>query len=176
MLFAPDYPLEVRPARSEEWYAACMLKRHVVSSNFQFLDRKRRASWMDRYCDEQTMRARWFGEGTDTQLFVALRGPVLQGIGAIRMEEVPRLIDFFVIPRGEGVGSAILQARLAFLQEQGYPSARAELFVANQVVRHLYENHGFERTGEYQCPVAEAPVYHYRGSTDIQNLAEASND
>jgi GNAT superfamily N-acetyltransferase len=175
MLFAPEYPLEVRAAAPSEWYTAFMLKRCVAKGNFLFLDDTKRAEWIGRYCDEQAMRERWFGKGTPTRLFIAVRGSVAQGIGAVRIETVPRLTDFFVVTHNLGVGTAIFQARLSFLHEQGYPRARTELFAENQPVRHLYEKYGFEPTGEYRCAVSGALVYHYQGSTNIQHMLGATN-
>lgn len=175
MLLAPEYPLQVRPATSSEWYSACMLKRHVACENFLFLDHDKKAAWVDKYCDEHVMRERWFGPASTTHLFIATRGPVAQGIGAVRIEEIPRLTDLFVVTPGLGIGTTILHARLAFLHEQGYPRARTELFVENQSVRYLYEKYGFERTGEYRCTVTDAPVYHYQGSTDIQHIPGVAN-
>ena len=63
---------------------------------------------------------------------------------------VVHLMAMWVHPalRGSGAASALVEAVLAWAEEQGASSVRLDVIDGNDRARQLYERHGFEATGK----------------------------
>ncbi len=78
------------------------------------------------------------------------------GVGPGEFSGTAALTSLWVDPRirGSGVGSALIDAVVAWARGQGLSQIRLWVTELNQVAQALYERHGFTRTGAVQpvCP------------------------
>jgi len=100
--------------------------------------------------DRREVRARWkallaTGEGV---LLMAEDGEAPVGLAVLVGRDAPELGMLVAAGRrGQGIGSALLQAALAWAQEAGAARVVLHVFPHNLPARALYRKYGFAETG-----------------------------
>lgn len=102
---------------------------------------------------EENWRAR-LADPTRLRLVAEANGRVIGTVGGGPSEVggVANLTSMWVHPsaRGQGVGSALVAAVLEWAHESGFEQVFLWVAEGNSDAEHLYERHGFHRTGEVQ--------------------------
>jgi GNAT superfamily N-acetyltransferase len=92
-----------------------------------------------------------YADGRDG-LWLAIDAAVIHGAIAIdgsRYEHSGAHLRWFIVSdawRGQGIGSRLLDAAMAFCRQSGYRNVYLRTFDQLHAARHLYEKHGFTLT------------------------------
>lgn len=100
--------------------------------------------------DRREIRARWKAllETSEGTLLVAEDGEAPVGLAVMVGRDAPELGMLVAADRrGRGIGSALVEACLAWAREAGAARVVLQVFPHNTAARALYRKHGFAETG-----------------------------